>query len=77
MEEKKDAERSRSTGALSAAVEEGKFHVSVRVSQRAQIFLEALLMCLLLRHNNISHHVASLWVKEKLQLQVRMTCWSH
>lgn len=37
-EKKKDAERSRSTGTLSAAAEEGKFHVSVRVSQRAQIF---------------------------------------
>lgn len=35
VEKKKDADRSRSTGEYSAAAEEGKFHVSVRVLQRA------------------------------------------
>lgn len=73
---KRKTERSRSAGIHSAAVEEGKFHVSVWVSQRAQIFGGVANVS----PNEPEQHQSPCFFimgQGKLRLEVRVTCCFH
>lgn len=59
-----ETERSRSIGVHSAEADEGKFHVSVWLSQRDQVFGIVANVFFFLSQSNISHHVDFIWVKK-------------